>query len=145
MFAFLFALSACGSADLDEPIGVDVTVADDGPRVADVRFDGEFVVTALTSNDQEVALPVAPLVGFETEFGALTVNPGCNTYFGSFTLAEDGVASFTIAGGSSQDCGDLDEQEELVLAALRGVTSWTEAPDGFVFEGPNSSVTAIRA
>lgn len=142
--ALLFA--ACGSAELDEPDGDgSVTTQDDGPRVADARFDGEFVATTLARNGQEVPLTVAPIVIFETRFGALTVNPGCNTYFGSFTLAEDGGASFTIAGGSRQDCGDLNEQEELLLSALRGAASWVAVDDGFTFDGANGSVTVIRA
>ena len=132
--------AACGSAEtIDEPGQL---AAADGPQVADPRFDGEFAITALSIDGQDVELASLPLITIETEFGALTVSPGCNMYFGSFTLAESGLASFTIAGGSSDDCGALAGQETDVLTALEQATGWTEAGDGFTFTGPDISLTA---
>ena len=65
--------------------------------------------------------------------------PGCNTYFGSFTLSEDGGASFTIAGGSSQECEDLAEQEQAILDALGLVTNWEQTDAGFEFTDNSGS------
>ncbi len=115
--------------------GTDPSPSDDGPRVADSRFEGDFAITAVSHDGQVDELSTPVRLNFETIFGALTVEPGCNIYFGSFTLAEDGSASLTIAGGSREDCGRLAAQEELVLAALRAVDSWAEVDDGFRFEG----------
>ena len=126
----------CGSSDSEpgaEPIG-------DGPRVAHPRFDGEFTIVELSLDGGRVGLDQRPSLQIETEFGGLTVMPGCNTYFGSFTLAEDGSASFTVTGGSELDCGPLTDQEAAVLAALDQATAWSEGPGGFRFEGPTGAI-----
>ncbi len=141
--AALFLLSACGSADVDGPAIDGPATTDDGPRVADQRFDGEFVAISVTVDGQPVTLLTDPLVIIETEFGSLTINPGCNSYFGSFTLAEDGTASFTVAGGSTQDCGELTRQEDAVLAAIAGVESWTATDRGFRFDGRDGDAITV--
>ncbi len=113
--------------------------------MANARFDGDFIISDVTFDGRPVPLETVPTINFETVFGGLTVKPGCNTYFGSFTLAEDGTASITVPGGTSQDCGDLGSQEEAVLAALAEVTSWAETDDGFRLAGPSdSSLTMTR-
>lgn len=134
--------TACGSSaeSIDGPAD-----GDGGPRVANARFDGDFIISDVTFDGRPVPLETVPTINFETVFGGLTVKPGCNTYFGSFTLAEDGTASITVPGGTSQDCGGLGSQEEAVLAALAEVTSWAETDDGFRLAGPSgSSLTMTR-
>ncbi len=131
--------AGCGSSELDPDAGS----VGDGPRVAHPRFDGDFEVVAISVDGRAVEVDQRPTVQIEAEFGGLTVLPGCNTYFGSFTLAEDGTASFTVTGGTELDCGDLADQEEAVLAALAGATSWVEVDGGFRFDGPGTEV-AVR-
>jgi heat shock protein HslJ len=135
------AATACGADDTGE--GPTSTVDGGGPRVADPRFEGTFVVSELTVDGEVLAIDLLPTVAIDTVFGRLTVEPGCNTFFGSYTLAEDGEASFTIAGGTGRDCPDLADQEEAVVAALRNVTSWTETDDGFRFDGADRSLTIV--
>ncbi|MEM9653883.1 MAG: META domain-containing protein [Actinomycetota bacterium] len=143
--------AACGAADdggSDNgdggPGGVSTT---DRVQVADIRFEGEFVVTSVTADGADVGLVSEPIISLETVFGGLSIVPGCNTYFGSFTLTEDGTASFTVAGGTSRSCADLADQEAAVLDALRAVTTWEEEGDGFRFadDGGGSTLTVSPA
>ncbi|MGH1493409.1 MAG: META domain-containing protein [Acidimicrobiales bacterium] len=137
-------LSACGSsgeADIDQP---EQTVVDGGPRVANVRFEGDFLLDDLVVDGEPVTLVAVTSMNFDTEFGGLNVKPGCNTYYGAFSLAEDGLASFSVTGGSSQTCSGLDRQEEQVLQAVGGVSIWTEISDGYRFEGPSGETFTLR-
>ncbi len=121
--------------------------------MASSRFDGEFAITDLAVADEPVPLRTTATISIESEFGGLSVTPACNTYLGSFTLIEsdeaesnlsdEGQASFTIAGGSDTDCGDLNDQEGLVLTALAAVDSWATTDDGFRFDGPDGSSFTI--
>lgn len=114
------------------------------PRVADARFEGDFEIANISRDGQQIALSTAATLNFETVYGGLTVDPGCNTYFGSFTLEEDGTASITIAGGSREVCGALDTQELVVLQALAAVTAWIETDSGFRFTGQDQSFELVR-
>jgi hypothetical protein len=134
----LVVTPACGAS---EPDGEPQVTVDDGPRVADPRFDGVFEITELAVDGSPVSLVEGPTLEIETTFGGLTVRPGCNTHLGSFTLADDGVASFTVTGGSDLGCDDLGPQEQAVLAALAAVDTWTEIDGGFRFDGPGASIT----
>lgn len=138
--------AGCGADDSAGGDPVDGTTAStvdtaDGPRVADPRFEGDFVVTAVEVDGATVEPIQLPRITIESRFGGLTVQPGCNVHFGSFTLDEDGSASFTVTGGSDLDCGDLTAQETAILAALDGATSWTATDGGFRFDGPTTSLT----
>jgi hypothetical protein len=141
LVACLVAAAGCGAGEPLDGGSPDGQRPDDGPRVADDRFDGEFAITDVVVDG--VARPPVqrPSLAIEARFGGLTVNPGCNTYLGSFTLTEDGRASFTVTGGSDLDCGDLTAQEEAVLSALDGATDWAEIDGGFRFDGPATSLT----
>lgn len=141
------ALAACGSAEEDpgEPGDGQVVVDPERVEVADIRFDGDFVITEVSLDGQPVSLATVPSLNVETEFGTLLVRPACSTYFGSFSLTEGGMASFTIPGGEDQDCGPAGEaQEAAVLEALRDVTTWSESGDGFRFDGPSATFTIAR-
>ncbi len=137
--AALLLGAACGSSA--EP--TDPTASGTGPRVADARFEGDFFLDGVTMDGRLVPLETVATIKFETVFGGLQVKPGCNTYFGSFTLAEDGTASITVPGGTNQDCGGLGFQEEAILTALAGVTSWAETADGFRLDGPSGTSVAL--
>lgn len=137
----LILTAGCGSSDeFDDGSGATV---DDGPRVADPRFDGGFEIVELVVDGVAIAIAERPTVEIETQFGDLTVLPGCNTYFGSFTLDEDGTASFTVTGGSELDCGELADQEDAVLDAMAGVDRWVTTDDGFRFSGPSASLSVV--
>lgn len=139
LFGLGLILSGCGSSDLDP----DGSVITDRVQVADARFEGDFQVTSVTVSGEPVELISVPLVTIETVFGGLTVKPGCNTFFGSFTLADDGLASFTVGGGSDDGCDELGDQEDAVVEVLGSVTSWTEVDDGFRFDGPDGDQLTI--
>ncbi len=109
--------------------------------MADARFDGTFDITELLVDGSSVALEQRPMIEIDAEFGGLTVLAGCNTSFGSFSLDEDGRASFTVTGGTENDCGPLADQETAILAALAAVDQWSETDDGFRLDGPSVSVS----
>ena len=143
-FLGLLVLSACGSTD--EPTGPGgQSSAAPGPTVADARFDGRFTVIGLDFADGPVEPALAPVITIETEFGALTVEPGCNTYYGSFSLLDDGSASFTVTGGSNRDCPDLADQEQAVLAVLDAVDGWAESGETLVLAGPDGRLELTRS
>lgn len=133
----LVVLSACGSA------GDGQTVDDDGPRVADAQFDGDFVISDLMLQGEPVPLAAVASLNIETEFGGLVVEPGCNTYYGSFTLTDDGTASFSVAGGTNRTCDGLEQQDLPVIRALTGVSMWSDLGDGFVLEGPAGDAVTL--
>lgn len=148
LLTMVLLLSACGA---DAETGSDGDPGPnsggqngEGPRVADARFEGDFLVEQLSDGSGPVPLFTTPSINFETVFGGLTVKPGCNTYFGSFTLAEDGTASMTVAGGSTEDCGGLAPQEEAILETLASVTSWTEVDGGFRLDGTGGRSILLR-
>jgi heat shock protein HslJ len=143
--ALAVGLAACGAAEDPDPDQPTTNIDDRGPRVADQRFDGLFLITEAVVGGEPIPLEAVASINFETEFGGLVVEPGCNRYFGSFSLAEDGNASFTVAGGSQNSCDGLEQQDRGVLTALGRVTEWTELGDGFRFDGPSGdSITVGR-
>lgn len=138
-------LSACGADEGPNDPTVTAEQTTDRVQVADARFDGDFQVMALQQGGLEVPLISVPVISIETEFGGLSVMPGCNTYFGSFTLEEDGFASFTVAGGSQQECDELGMQEQAVLDVLALVNRWEETADGFVLDaGDGNQLNIVR-
>lgn len=151
--ALILLAASCGASEPVEPQPGATIAVDSGPRVAPARFDGDFTISELVVAGEPVPLQATAMVSIETEFGALSVSPACNTFLGSFTLIEsdetesnlsdDGQASFTVAGGSSDNCDDLDEQERAVLAAMAAVDSWVSVDDGFRFDGPDGSSFTI--
>lgn len=134
----------CGADDLSDVDDGASTTAVDGPRVADPRFEGRFVITEVDVGNDIETFDLMPVIAIETVFGGLTVEPGCNTHFGSFTLDDDGTASFTVAGDTGRDCGELAAQETLVIDTLTSVESWAEGPDGFRLDGPAGSLVIER-
>lgn len=146
LVTLVVALTACGADDgLDGSGGSSTTaVVEDGrPRVANVRFDGDFIIGDVTLADGPVDLEAIAAVNIETEFGALTLEPACNTYFGSFSLGEDGSASFSIAGGTGTPCDGLERQEQAVISAMSQVSRWSETADGFRFDGPDGQAFTL--
>lgn len=133
-------LAACGAGS-DDAHGNDGST---GPTVVDARFDGDFTVTELSLAGPDVELVTAPVITIDSVFGGLTVKPGCNTYFGSLTLTDEGQASFTVTGGSDQDCGELATQEEAMLDGLARVTGWREAPGGLRFSDGAGTELVVR-
>lgn len=123
-------IAGCGSSDVEA-----------GPRVADARFDGRFQIVTTTVGGTELVPAGQPTMAIDAEFGALEVELGCNVGLGSFTLTEQGEASFRITGGSRRPCDELAEQEATILAALDGADAWTSVDGGFRFDGPATSLT----
>lgn len=137
----LLMVTGCGSEEGDEPNGQ--LPGDGAVSVAHPRFEGRFNIVDVEVDGARVAVEGEPNLTIDAEFGELTVEAGCNQHFGSFTLTEDGRASFTITGGSADSCGSpIDGAEANVLAALDDVTGWSEVDGGFRFDGPMSSIVA---
>lgn len=137
--ALVVVLGGCGASD--DGGGGPVGPADDGPRVADARFDGRFDIVEVVLDGTDVPIGQEVTLDIEAEFGGLTVRPGCNTYFGSFSLDDDGRASFTVTGGTEMDCGRLTGQERAILDALDAIDHWEGTEVGFRFAGSASSVS----
>lgn len=145
MLAVVLFAAACGADDGGVLEPVDSATSTDRLQVADARFDGDFQITEIIVDGQTVPPVSSPIISIETVFGGLSLMPGCNTYFGSFTLSEDGSASFTVAGGSSQECEDLAQQEEQILDVLDSVTSWEQTDRGFrLTDGSGKELTLSR-
>jgi heat shock protein HslJ len=103
------------------------------PTAAASRFDGAFAVSALTVEGTEAPLRVPIRIELDSVYGQLTIDTGCNTKLGSFSIFDDGRAGFTVAGGSQLTCtAGPERQEAQLLAVLGEVTSWTESGDGLV-------------
>ncbi len=135
-------LSACGAADGDVGQGVDAD--DPGPTVADAELTGIYVVERLVGQPGPMEPAVTPVIEIDTRFGDLTVEPGCNTFLGSFTLDDDGTASFTVTGGTKKACPDLAadgvDQDRFVLDALAAVDRWSRDGDGLLLTGPDAEL-----
>ncbi len=133
-------LSAC-AASTDE-------VASSTPSVAPRRFDGEYRLISLTVTGEEQPLPASATIEFDTVDGRLVVQAGCNTYFGSFSLADDeaaGSASFTVPGGTSTPCPDeVANQEKAILMALADVTFWRQLPEGIELSSPTGELVILQ-
>ena len=110
--ALAFLLTGCGSTD---PAPV-TTVADGRYRVEGLGPD-----TASASEPAE-----AMLFEVDARFGGLEIDTSCGTLFGSYTLADDGTAGVTVAGGSSRDCSEQAAIDRAALMTiLAGVDQWT--------------------
>ena len=134
----LMALSCARAID-------DAAMPATGPTVADARFGGQRLVTALTVSANVVDVGDALVFDIDTEFGALAVDTPCGTLYGSFSFFDDGGAGVTIAGRSPRPCEP--ESEELVsqlLAALGRVSEWSETVEGFALASGSGDAVVLQ-
>ncbi len=115
----------------------------------DGRFDATWIVEDMTAEGDPVDLESANiLVDIDTRIAAVTVETGCRTLLGSYTLADDGRAGFTLPG-TKGDCGGaepwLADLDATFLTAVSTVDSWTISGDRLELAGPDTSLVLERA
>ena len=101
---------------------------------------GQWTLTRLVDDDTRVDLGNSSiLIDISSAESSIRINTPCHWLYGSFTFLDDGTASFTVPGSSTNDCRPADERvEDSLRAALEQVSSWTEAADRrLVFHGPS--------
>jgi heat shock protein HslJ len=105
------------------------------PVTAAGGYEGAFTLASLTvgGSGQPLAVPVH--VELDPVHGQLTIDTGCNTKLGSFSLLDDGRAGVTVAGGTELPCtAGPGRQEARLLAVLAEVSSWRESGAGLVLQ-----------
>lgn len=90
------------------------------------ELGGLYTVDEATDSSGPIELGEPPTVSIDTEFGTLRIDAGCNDHFGSFTLAGNGLASFTLAGQTDTTCDAATEMsEKRLIAAFAQIDSWS--------------------
>jgi heat shock protein HslJ len=110
---------------------------------------GQWTVETIELQNTSVDLATSSIViDLRAAEASLRADTGCHQIFGSFTFRDDGTASFTVPGKSTNECAPTDEAlEDQLLEALEDISSWSqvaEQSDQLVFRGPASSVTLRR-
>jgi hypothetical protein len=121
-------------------------IPDGYPTIAPATVNGRFDVVDAIDGDGPIPLdgPVPPMVSIDVVNGELRIEPDCNLYLGSFTLAGDGSASFTIAGGTREPCPSGPDLERRLLDLFTTVDRWAESSDGVELSGPDSARIELR-
>ena len=113
--------------------------------------DGAWFVTSYRVGDVEVTQGqnAMTVLDLNTETMALEGAAGCGIFYGSFTFgaaADPAFAGFTIPGRTESSCGDdARAEQELVIAALEGTTSFAEVGDSLELIGDDTSATLTAA
>ena len=131
----LALLAACGSDTVD--VG-DQTGDDTRPTIA-----GTWVLTALTIDGTEVALPADRSFDLNIDQGQIGGSGGGNTFGGAIDNADDGTMSIVELSWTEMACEPLSilDFEIEYLTALSAVTKWEADPDGITF---GSATVSIR-
>ncbi len=125
--------SSCGSAEPD-PAELSETQ----------ELGGLYTVDRATDGRGPIELGEPPTVSIDTEFGTLRVDAGCNDHFGSFTLADSGLASFTLAGQTNTTCDAATEMSERrLIAAFGDIGSWSVNGERVELIGDQSALTLV--
>lgn len=141
----LMILAAAGGCGSDTPVNRSgPTIPDGYPTVAPERFNGAFEVWSVRTEGEVRAFDIPPMIVIDVVTGAVEAGFGCNLYLGSYTLTDDGVASFTLAGGTSEECPDGGSDEQLLLALFGTVDRWQDAESGFALTSPLGDRVELR-
>lgn len=117
-------MSAC-SADVD-----DTNASTPGGGIG--VLDGGWI---LSSEDRFMLLEVADATS------TITVHTDCNSRFGSYTLEQDGIASFSLPGATKKACdAQATTLERTAVETLEDVTSWTLEGDNLSLIGPHQTL-----
>lgn len=126
LLTLLIALTGCASepAENDDPIA------------------GQWTVTRLITDDTPVGLGTSSiLIDISSAESSVTIEGPCQRLYGSFSFFDDGTASFTLPGSTTNECQPADEQlEDALRSALEGVTAWTRTGDRLVLRAPSARV-----
>ncbi len=142
LLAILTAVGGCGTATPAN--GSEPTIPEGYPTVASERFHGAFEAVSVRAEGEVLALDVPPMMVIDVVTGGVEAGFGCNQYLGSYTLADDEVASFTFAGGTSEQCPDGRFAEQTLLAVFERVDRWEEADGGFTLTSPVGDRVELR-
>ncbi len=136
---------ACGTETVPES-----GIPSDFPTVAAPELNGVYEITSVKPQSDgggQIDFAATPTVELDVVTGALTVDTACNRHLGSFTLDESGRASFTLTGGTVDECPDeLATQDDLLMQVLSGVRQWDSGDGaGLVFDGDAGSMSWSRS
>lgn len=136
--ALTLVLSACSAGNPDQP-----TSSDQG--LTATSFDGKFVVEELQTGTDDVLNPTSMTITIDADAASVDVDSGCNTHLGSYSLFDDGTASFTLVGGTTKACdAELRPQDLAIQEALAAVDSWSGDTTTIVFESPDADLVTLR-
>ncbi len=144
LLGLVLVLSGCGTTETTEstiPVGF--------PTIAPAALDGVYEITAIappSSGANTLQLVPAPTVELDVVTGTLSVDTACNRHLGSYSLDEDGRASFTVTGGTVDQCqAEIAAQDELLLEVLAAIDQWVESDGGLTFTGAAGSMSWTRS
>lgn len=133
------ALTACSSAEGEPSPPDNQTTANQGSP------NGIFVISEASDSDGAIEFGEPPTVSIDAEFGTLRVDGGCNEHFGSFTLAEDGLASFTLAGQTNIGCdASTEATERRIIDLFAVIDRWSQQTNTVELQGTNTAATLIQ-
>lgn len=133
----------CGS---ETASGSDIPA--DFPTVAATGLDGVYEITSVETDagGGQIDFAATPTVAIDVVTGSLTVDTACNRHLGSFTLDEGGRASFTLTGGTTDECpAELAARDDLLVQVLAGTRQWVAVDDDLLFEGDAGSMSWSRS
>ena len=139
LIGLVLITSACGtSGSASPPAAAGVqhrpsTIPGGGIGVFDGAWQlDEISITDLSSTpfDATDLANVILLLDVEDDTSTIMVNSNCHRRSGSYTLREDGSASITLPGSTTQRCDEAAASlEDLGIGALESVVSWQQEGD----------------
>ena len=123
VLCLVLVLGACGAAEIAEN---------------DDLLSGRWQVTELSMAGEQLEADQFVLE-LSTAQASIRVDSNCHQLYGSFTFRENGTASFTVPGASTNECSASDQMvEEALVMTLESVTRWRQEGQKLVFEGQSS-------
>ena len=142
LFAIALLAAACGSDAADTETGAP---PDDG---GDTRPSvvGDWILETLTTNGVEVARPDDE-IDMTIAGGEIRGNLGCNSFFGSIDVADDGSVVIGAIGQTEMACADQGrmEFEAAYGQALGSVTAWAVDLAGLTLSGAEVEIRYAQA
>lgn len=128
-----FAISACGADTAVESTGT-----------ASGLPDGTWQVSQLMVAEP-TDLPAEPIRFQFVNVGAsMRIDTGCHRLFGSYTFEDDGAASFTVPGISTNECAPAAQAlEDTLLAVLQSVSSWEGSQQALILLSPSGRLELV--
>ncbi len=139
-------LAACGAT---ETIDSESEIPVGFPTIAPAEVNGVYELTSVQpsiSETTDIAFTATPSAELDVVTGTLAIDTACNRYLGSFSLEDDGRASFTITGGTSDECpAEVADQDDLMLEVLAATDQWSQDGGNLLFSGTAGPMTWTRS
>lgn len=139
--AMLTVSCAADSEETGVPVGF--------PTIAAENLGGVYNIVQIEPVDAgptPLVLSVTPTVELDVVTGSLTIDTACNRHLGSFTLDDQGRASFTIPGGTTDACPDeAAAEDQLLLNILDETSQWAGGDGTLTFSGNAGAMTWSRS